>query len=183
MKSNCFTVDHKAAGRLAAQTLLEHGHRRIAVISGPANVGDNKQRLQGLFDRLAEDGIDTAAVPIEEGDFSPPSGWAAAERLIARKPDVTALFCANDQMAMGAISCVQSRGIAVPKKWSVLGYDDADVAAFLSPRLTSVNIPIAEMGLNACRMLLNTKHGSELAVSRKFAPTVVMRDSLAQARS
>ena len=58
-----------------------------------------------------------------------------------------------------------------------------DVAAFLSPRLTSVHIPIAEMGLNACRLLLNTKHGSELAVSRKFVPTMVMRDSLAQARS
>ncbi len=183
MKSNCFTVDHKAAGRLAAQTLLEHGHRRIAVIAGPANVGDNKQRLQGLFDRLAEDGIDTAAILLEEGDFSPPSGWAAAERLLARKPDITALFCANDQMAMGAISCVQSRGIAVPKKWSVLGYDDADVAAFLSPRLTSVHIPIAEMGLNACRLLLNAKHGLELPVSRKFEPTVVMRDSLAHARN
>jgi LacI family transcriptional regulator len=180
MKSNCFTVDHKAAGRLAAETLLEHGHRRIAVISGPANVGDNKQRLQGLFDRLAESGVDTARILVEEGDFSPPSGWAAAERLIARKPDVTALFCANDQMAMGAISCVQARGIAVPKKWSVLGYDDADVAAFLSPRLTSVHIPIAEMGLNACRMLLNAKHGLELPVSRKFVPTVAMRDSLAR---
>ncbi len=180
MKSNCFTVDHKAAGRLAAQTLLEHGHRRIAVISGPAIVGDNKQRLQGLFDRLAEGGVDTSRILVEEGDFSPPSGWAAAERLIARKPDITALFCANDQMAMGAISCVQARGIAVPKKWSVLGYDDADVAAFLSPRLTSVHIPIAEMGLNACRLLLNAKHGLELPVSRKFVPTVAMRDSLAK---
>jgi LacI family transcriptional regulator len=180
MKSHCFTVDHKAAGRLAAETLLEHGHRRIAVISGPAEVGDNRQRLQGLFDRLAEDGIDTSAILVEEGDFSPPSGWAAAERLLVRKPTVTALFCANDQMAMGAISCVQARGIAVPKKWSVLGYDDADVAAFLSPRLTCIHIPIAEMGLNACRMLLNAKHGLALPVSRKFVPTVAMRDSLAR---
>jgi len=183
MKSQCFTVDHKAAGRIAAKALLDHGHRRIAVISGPAAVGDNRQRLQGLYERLAEEGIDTDAMLVEEGDFSPPSGWAAAERLVARKPDITALFCANDQMAMGALSCLQHRGIAVPKKWSVMGYDDSDVAAFLSPRLTSVHIPIAEMGLNACRMLLNTKHGSELAVSRKFVPTVVMRDSLAQARS
>jgi len=63
----------------------------------------------------------------------------------------------------------------------VMGYDDSDVAAFLSPRLTSVRIPIAEMALNACRQLLNTRFGSGLAVSRKFVPTVVMRDSLARA--
>ena len=92
------------------------------------------------------------------------------------------MFCANDQMAMGAMSCLQGRGVAVPRKWSVLGYDDSDVAAFLSPRLSTVHIPIADMGLNACRMLMNTRHGSALPVSRKFVPTLVMRDSLARAR-
>jgi LacI family transcriptional regulator len=181
MKTHCFTVDHRAAGRAAADVLLAHGHRRIAVISGPAGVGDNKQRLQGLFDRLGEAGIATDSVLVEEGDFSAPSGWAACERLVARKPKITALFCANDQMAMGAISHLGHHGIRVPAQWSVMGYDDSDVAAFLSPRLTSVRIPIAEMALNACRMLLNTRFGSELAVSRKFVPTVVMRDSLARA--
>jgi LacI family transcriptional regulator len=191
MKTHCFTVDHRAAGRAAADALLAHGHRRIAVIAGPAIAGDNKQRLQGLFERLGEAGIPMASVLIEEGDFSAPSGWAACERLVARvaasnapqsgKPKITALFCANDQMAMGAISYLGHHGIRVPQQWSVMGYDDSDVAAFLSPRLTSVRIPIAEMALNACRQLLNTRFGSELAVSRKFVPTVVMRDSLAKA--
>ncbi len=182
MKAQCFTVDHRAAGRLAAEALLEHGHRRIAVISGPAAVGDNRQRLQGLYDRLGEEGMATAGMIVEEGDFSAASGWAAAERLIARKPDITALFCANDQMAMGALSCLQHHGIRVPRQWSVVGYDDSDVAAFLSPRLTTVRIPIAEMGLNACRMLLKacSSAGGELDVSRKFAPSIVMRDSLAR---
>ena len=191
MKSHCFTVDHRAAGRAAADALLAHGHRRIAVISGPAGVGDNKQRLQGLFDRLGEAGVAPDSVLVEEGDFSAPSGWAACERVVARvavgnapqsgKPKITALFCANDQMAMGAISYLGHHGIRVPQQWSVMGYDDSDVAAFLSPRLTSVRIPIAEMALNACRQLLNTRFGSELAVSRKFVPTVVMRDTLAKA--
>jgi LacI family transcriptional regulator len=181
MKSQCFTVDHRAAGRAAAQALLEHGHRRIAVISGPARVGDNRLRLQGLFERLAEVGIAAASVPVEQGDFGAASGWAAAQRLIERGVDISALFCTNDQMAMGALSCLQLRGIRVPQQWSVMGYDDADVAAYLSPRLTSVHIPIAEMGLNACRMLLNTRHGCALEVSRNFGPRVVMRDSLARA--
>jgi LacI family transcriptional regulator len=181
MKTHCFTVDHRAAGRAAADALLAHGHRRIAVVTGPAIAGDNKQRLQGLFDRLGEAGVAPDSVLVEEGDFSAPSGWAACERLVARKPKISALFCANDQMAMGAISFLAHHGIRVPQQWSVIGYDDSDVAAFLSPRLTSVRIPIAEMALNACRQLLNTRFGSDLAVSRKFVPTVVMRDSLAQA--
>jgi LacI family transcriptional regulator len=179
MKNHCFSVDHREAGRLAGDALVEHGHRRIAVISGPAAAGDNRQRLQGLYDRLGEAGIEPSSVVLEEGDFSAPSGWAAAERLVARKPDVTALFCANDQMAMGAMSLLQGRGISVPGKWSVLGYDDSDVAAYLSPRLSCVHIPIADMGLNACRQLLNAC-GVPLAVSRKFEPHVVLRDSLAR---
>jgi LacI family transcriptional regulator len=181
MKTHCFTVDHRAAGRAAADALLAHGHRRIAVVTGPAAAGDNKQRLQGLFDRLGEAGVAPDSVLVEEGDFSAPSGWAACERLVARKPKISALFCANDQMAMGAISFLGHHGIRVPQQWSVIGYDDSDVAAFLSPRLTSVRIPIAEMALNACRQLLNARFGSDLAVSRKFVPTVVMRDSLAKA--
>ena len=181
LKAHCFTVDHRVAGRAAAQALLAHGHRRIAVIAGPAGVGDNRQRLQGLFDRLGEAGIPIGSVQVEEGDFSATSGWAACDRLVARKTGMTALFCANDQMAMGAISYLGQHRIRVPQALSVLGYDDSDVAAFLSPRLTSVRIPVADMGLNACRMLLNARFGWDLAVVRKFEPTVVMRDSLAQA--
>jgi LacI family transcriptional regulator len=185
MKSQCFTVDHHAAGRAAAETLLAHGHRRVAVVAGPSAAGDNRQRLQGFFDALSAAGVDPSGVLVEDGDFGAPSGWAAAERLLARRRGerlpFSALFCANDQMAMGAMSCLQHRGISVPGQCSVVGYDDSDVAAWLSPRLTTVQIPIAEMGLNACRLLLNACTGSALPVSRKFAPRLVMRDSLANA--
>jgi len=181
MKSQCFTVDHKAAGRLAAQAFLDQGHKRIAVISGLSSAGDNKQRLQGFFDRLGEAGIESSSVQVEEGEFTASSGWAAVERLLAGKKRMTALFCANDQMAMGALSCLQHAGLSVPGDVSVVGYDDTDVAAFLSPRLTSVHIPIAEMGLNACRMLLNACYDMELKVSKEFMPTVSLRDSVGKA--
>lgn len=178
MKAHCFTVDHRAAGRLAAQALIDHGHRRLAVISGPAGAGDNRQRLEGFFERLAEHGIAADTVAVEPGDFTAQGGWDGAERLLRLTPAPTALFCANDQMAMGALSCLQHAGMAVPGRWSVLGYDDVDVAAFLSPRLTSVHIPLADMGLNACRMLLNDCYGLQLPLSRDFAPKLVLRDSL-----
>jgi LacI family transcriptional regulator len=183
MKSQCFTVDHRAAGRLAAQALLQQGHRRLAVISGPASAGDNRLRLQGFFEQLAHAGVKQESVPVEEGDFTGQSGWVATERLLARKgiERVTGLFCANDQMAMGALSRLHHTGISVPGDWSIVGYDDAEFAAYLSPRLTSVRIPIADMALNACRFLLNACYQTTLPVSQRFEPQLVARESLAAA--
>jgi LacI family transcriptional regulator len=182
IKSLCFTVDHRAAGRLAAQALLEQGHRRLAVISGPASAGDNKLRLLGFFEQLAQAGVKETSVLVEEGDFTGQSGWDAAERLLARKgvERVSGLFCANDQMAMGALSRLHHAGISVPGDWSVVGYDDAEFAAYLSPRLTSVRIPIADMALNACRFLLNACYQTALPVSQRFEPLLMARESLAQ---
>jgi LacI family transcriptional regulator len=183
MKNQCFTVDHRAAGRLAAQALAQQGHRRVAVISGPAAAGDNRLRLQGFFEQLEEAGVKQSSVLLEEGDFTGQSGWDAAARLLARKgiDKVTGLFCANDQMAMGALSCLHHAGISVPGDWSVVGYDDAEFAAYLSPRLTSVRIPIADMALNACRSLLNACYQTTLPVSQRFEPQLIARESVAQA--
>lgn len=181
MKSQCFTVDHKAAGRLAAQIILDWHHRRIAVISGPTTAGDNRQRLQGFFDRLGEAGIDAFSVQFEEVEPTAGAGWTAAERLLAATKRMTALFCTNDQLAMGAMSCLQHAGVSVPGDMSVVGHDDIDLSAYLSPRLTSVHIPIAEMGLNACRMLMNTCYDMDLKVSKEFEPTLSMRDSVGRA--
>lgn len=185
MKSQCFSVDHRAAGRLAAQALLQHGHRRVAVVSGPATAGDNRLRLQGFFEQLAQAGIKETSVPLEEGSFTAQSGWDAAARLLARKgiDKVTGLFCANDQMAMGAMSHLHHAGISVPGDWSVVGYDDAEFAAYLSPRLTSVRIPIADMARNACRSLLNACYQTDLPVSQRFEPELLARESVARVSS
>lgn len=183
MKSQCFTVDHRAAGGLAAQALLERGHRRIAVMSGPTAAGDNRERLQGFFDTLARHGIKSESVVTETGDFTAISGWEATTRLLQRRLKLTAIFCANDQMAMGALSCLHHAGVAVPGKISVVGYDDVDVAAYLSPRLTSVHIPLADMGMNACRMLLNECYQLGMPTTRTFSPSIIVRNSLGPARA
>lgn len=180
MRSQCFTVDHKAGGVLAARTLLEHGHRRIAVIAGPAGAPDNRLRLQGFFDTLATAGIGRESVPTMTGDFAAESGWAGADQLLTDKARFTALFCCNDQMAMGAMSRLQSAGLTVPGDVSVMGYDDTDIAAWLSPRLTTIRIVVGDMGLNACRLLSNMCFGTDLPVSREFGPELILRDSLAR---
>jgi LacI family transcriptional regulator len=178
--SQCFSVDHKQGGKLAASTLWEQGHRKFAVIAGPSTSPDNVARIAGFTAELAKRGIETADVAIAEGDYSPESGWTAAGTLIAGKRKFTALFCANDEMAVGALSRFQEAGIAVPGKVSVLGYDDTHTAEYSAPRLTSIHIPWDLVTKNSINALLNRCYGISRPVSRKFPVSVAWRASVAR---
>ena len=176
----CFTVDHVLGGRMAARTLLEHRHRDIAVISGPAALADNVARIKGFMDELESEGIDTSTLWMAESDFSPSGGWAAAKALVESGRSCTALFCANDEMAVGALSYFQEAGISVPRDLSVIGYDDTPSAEFAAPRLTSVHMPWREMTLNGLNALLNRCYDLHRPVSRSFPVSVTLRASLAK---
>jgi LacI family transcriptional regulator len=177
----CFTVDHALGGRLAARALLEHKHRKIAVIEGPRILADNVARIDGFLGELQANGIDAAAVWRVESDFSPTGGWNSAKRLLDDGYACTALFCANDEMAVGALSYFQEAGLRVPHDLSVLGYDDTPSAAFSAPRLTSVHMPWREMTQNAINALLNLCYDMRLPVTRDFPVSVTLRASLAKA--
>ncbi|MES2016043.1 MAG: LacI family DNA-binding transcriptional regulator [Pseudomonadota bacterium] len=177
----CFNADHVAGGVLAARTLLELGHRQIAVIAGPSTSSDNVERIGGFVAELARAGIDTGALWIAESDFSPEGGWAAAAELVGAGHAFTALFCANDEMAVGALSFFQQAGIAVPGRVSVLGYDDTPSAEFSAPRLTSVHIPWRDVTLSAVNVVLNRCYGGTRPVERTFPIRVTQRASLAAA--
>ncbi|MBQ5946729.1 LacI family DNA-binding transcriptional regulator [Massilia sp. ST3] len=174
----CFTVDHVLGGRLAARALLEQGHREFAVIAGPWKVQDNVDRIEGFMRELEDAGIGTAGMWVAERDFSAAGGWSAAHELLASNTRFTALFCANDEMALGAMSCFHEVGIHVPRDVSVIGYDDAPSAAFSAPRLTSVRIPWREMTHNGVAALLNLCDGGRRQVARSFPVSVTVRASL-----
>jgi LacI family transcriptional regulator len=176
-----FWADHRAGGALAGRTLLERGHHEIAVIAGPATSPDNVERIDGFLGELAHAGIDTKKLWIAESDFSPEGGWAAAARLVESKLPFTALFCANDEMAVGALSYFQQAGIAVPGQVSVLGYDDTPSAEFSAPRLTTVHIPWRDMTLSGVNALLNRCYGGERPEERDFPISLTERASLADA--
>jgi len=178
----CFTVDHRLGGRLAARALLDHAHREIAVIAGPASVADNIARLDGFMQELQEAGIDTAGLWTAERDFSSSGGWSAAEELLASGRAFSAVFCANDEMALGALSCFHEAGLRVPQDVSVIGYDDVPSAAYSAPRLTSVHIPWREMTRSGVAALLNLCYGAERPLTRTFPVSVSLRASLARAR-
>jgi LacI family transcriptional regulator len=179
--AQCFTVDHVLGGRLAARSLLAHKHRKIAVVEGPRSLADNNERIAGFMSELADNGIDPDKVWRVESDFSPAGGFAAARALMDSGYPCSALFCANDEMAVGALACFQEAGIRVPHDLSVLGYDDTPSAAFSAPRLSSVHMPWREMTLSGVNALLNLCYDTKLPVSRDFPVSVTQRASLAKA--
>lgn len=177
----CFTVDHVLGGRLAARALLEHEHRRIAVVEGPHRLADSVARIEGFDSELREHGIDPGRIWRIESDFSPAGGWAAAKALLASGYECSALFCANDEMAVGALSYFQEAGVRVPHDLSVIGYDDTPSADFSAPRLTSVHMPWREMTQNGISALLNLCYGMQRPVTRNFPVSVTLRASLSKA--
>jgi LacI family transcriptional regulator len=178
MRDQCFSADHKLGGKLAAQTLLEQKHRKFAVIAGPATSPDNVARISGFMSELAANDIAPSSVLIVESDFSSEGGREAARTLLDSKQKFSAVFCANDEMAVGALSCFQEAGISVPGQISVLGYDDTQTAEFSSPRLTSVHIPWDDVTLSGLYWLLNQCYSLSLPIKRKFPVSVTKRASV-----
>nr|WP_314860069.1 LacI family DNA-binding transcriptional regulator [uncultured Undibacterium sp.] len=179
----CFSANHFEAGRMAAQALLQLGHRKIAVIAGPSSAFDNVYRINGFIKELESASIDTSKMWIAESDFSHEGGWAGAGELISSGYEFTALFCANDLMASGALSFLNKMGIKVPQQVSVISYDDTLIAAFSSPRLTSVHIGWEGVTNNAVNHLLNICYGRSEVVERDFTVGVTWRDSIAKSTS
>jgi LacI family transcriptional regulator len=182
MPEASFCPDHHQGGVLAARTLLDAQHRQLAVISGPSCTPDNDARLDGFFDELARNDIARADVQLIASDFSREGGFAAAQRLLDGGQPFTGLFCANDEMAIGALSCLHKASIKVPQQASIIGYDDDHTAAFSAPGLTSVHIPTKLLTQSAVRWLLNQCYGTHYEIRRDFPVTVTMRGSVAPRR-
>lgn len=174
----CFTADHTQGGVLAARALLDLRHKKIAVIAGPSSSPDNVDRMAGFMGELERSGIDTRKLWVAESDFSPEGGWASAQELVASGYKFTALFCANDEMAVGALSYFQDIGLSVPRDVSVMGYDDTPSAQFSAPRLTSVHIPWRDVTMSGLNALLNRCYGTDREVVREFPVSVTHRASL-----
>jgi LacI family transcriptional regulator len=180
MKANCFSADHHLAGQYAARALLARGHRSIATIQGSNHGPDIAQRMAGFHTELALHGLQVKAEHQVDGMFTFDSGYAAADTLLkAPQGEFTAVFCANDVMAMAAIQRFTQAGLRVPQDLSVMGYDDVDIATYTSPGLSTVHVPIRDVATNGCRHLLNLCYGLELPVQRDFHPHVVWRCSVA----
>ena len=174
-------ADSFGGGYAVTRHLLDLGHTHIACITGP-ELTPSGARTAGYLQALAEAGIEPRPEWIARGDFEYPGGQAAMTEILASGDGVTAVFAANDLMAMGAIGTLRERGLRVPADVSVVGFDDAFPAALISPPLTTVRQPLAEIGTTAVALLLARMRGDADArpERRLLATELVVRESTAE---
>jgi len=176
---DAFTIENRRGAYDMVRHLLGVGHRAIAMITGAAGTYDASERLRGYRKAMREAGID---VPNEwelAGDFSEASGHRAVELLLALDPRPTAIFAANDSMAIGAMSALREAGLRIPEDMAVAGFDDIPIARYTSPPLTSVHVSIAELGGRAVETLLHAMvhKGAHTRRHQRLATTLVVRQS------
>jgi len=135
-----------------ARALVNLGHSRFGVISGPPSLTTTQDRLAGIRRALGEADIENERV--RSGDFTRDRGAAATEELLEADPSITAIFSLNDMMAIGALSVARRRGLRVPEDISIAGFDDIPVAVDLWPALSTVRVPMVEMGIRALQLAL-----------------------------
>lgn len=173
------SIDNEAAAFTAVAHLIALGHRRIAHVEGPQSNILTAQRVTGYRRALAEAGVSPASGLEFPGDFGLASGRAAFDRFKALADRPTALFFANDEMAMGFLSTAYAAGVRVPRDVSIVGFDDIHFAQSCIPALTTIRQPRAEMGATAMRLLLQIIAG-EAPASVRLPHELVLRDSTAR---
>ena len=181
LEHNCISLDNEHGGYEATRHLLELGHREIAYISGPLNWGDATDRLAGHKRALAEYKVEFDPNLMVEGNYMVPSGYRSMQKIFERDVTFSAVVCANDEMAVGAMDVIREHGLTVPADLSVIGFDNVRWAPFLSPKLTSVNYPIREMGAMASRWVRKHVYDENgVPIQTFFKPELVTRESTAR---
>jgi LacI family transcriptional regulator len=147
-------VDGFRGARQMVSHLVALGHRRIAIIKGEETNREAQERLRGYRAALAAVGIPREPASEFDGDFTESSGYEAALRILTAHPRPTAVFASNDAMAIGAIGAFHERGLEIPEQISVCGFDDIPIAKYLRPALTSVHVPIRDLGFMSIGLAL-----------------------------
>lgn len=178
IEENCVSLDNEMGGYLATQSLLDFGHRRIGYISGPLGWSDAHDRLAGHRRALHEAGIDFDERALVEADYTEAASGRATERLISSGLGLTAIVCANDEMAAAAMEVIRRRGLTIPGDLSVVGFDNVYWARYLYPRLTTIDYPIGEMSRAAAHWVLReVYHRGPDSIPQKYKPRLMQRES------
>jgi LacI family transcriptional regulator len=173
-------IDNEGGAAAMVAHLAALGHRRIAHVTGPADNRDARERLRGYRRAVLEAGGEPARALEVPGNFTEESGYRAARLVLGLRPRPTAIFAANDSMAIGLLSAFQGKGVRVPGDFAVGGFDDIPIARFMTPPLSSVSVSIADLGARALERLLTALREGRRHVPRHEtlpASLVVRRSS------
>ena len=174
-------VDDELGGRLAAEHVIGLGHRSLVWLAGPADIPQVHDRGAGIA--KAARSATVTVTRIEAGQMTAAAGQAAMEAALASGLSLTALVCANDLLALGAIRALRAHGLSIPEDVSVVGYDDIEFAANAAVPLTSVRQPKYEMGYSAAKLIIGECEdpSSHVHQTVQFQPQLVARQSTAPA--
>jgi LacI family transcriptional regulator len=166
-------TENRESARGLAEHLIQHGHRQIAFIGDPASSPDAAERWDGFVAAHREGGLPIPIRPMVSA-FREVEGRAAALRVLATPARPTALFCANDEIAMGAYTAAAELRLSIPTDLAVTGWDDIPVTRFLAPGLTTVRQPLAEIGAVAARLVVERVAGSRKKPVSTVLPTEIL---------
>ena len=172
--------DDADGARQMAQYLAKLGHRQIGVISGPPILTNVFDRITGFREELLKLGIPLLDEQIRHGGFDRSQGEQATDKLLDALPHLTAIFALNDVMAIGVLACLRRRGLRVPEDVSVAGFDDIPIAADLRPGLTTVQVPMAEIGRRAFALALEPP--PQRFRTERLPTKLIVRESTQQVR-
>ncbi len=179
---DAITPANADGARLAGEYIFGLGHTAVGVIAGPRELTTTTDRLGGLRAAAAAAGRSVPARRVVYTDFTRDGGARAAAALLDAEPTLTALVAQNDAMAIGAMSIARDRGILVPEQLSVIGFDDMPIAQDVTPALTTVRLPLVEMGVRALTLALGTHPTGEPLIETAPA-SIVVRASAAPPRA
>jgi len=174
------SVDQVSGARMAVRHLVEQGHRRILHLAGPQDWIEAEARMRGYVDEMVD--ADLVAYPPILGDWTADHGHYVGRELV-RNRDFTAVFAANDQMALGLLHAFREGGLDVPRDVSVVGFDDIPEAAHYWPPLTTVRQDFVEIGSRALSLLLGQLAGVRELDYSQIAPELIIRESTAPPRT
>lgn len=175
-------IDGYLGGRLAAEYLISQGHRNLAMISGPTNIFQFKERIEGFKSVIKEHKIEQQAVIIET-DQSLEEGYRAAEKIVLEHKDTTAIFASSDMLALGVLEAATDYGWDLPDEISLIGYDNIFFSKLARVPLTTIDSRMEELGTTAVQLLNERIKGRTTLEQIKLQPSLVVRDSCAKLNS
>lgn len=178
LSADLVEMDNEQGGALAAEHLLQLGHRSFACIAGTPGLDVSLDRLRGFRRTLEKAGFELPDAAVESADFTTPSAHEATLRLLDSGQRFTALFAQSDLMAVGVLRAAAERGLTVPRHFSVVGFDDIELARYLFPALTSVGMALREVGEATAEVLFERIAHPDAPHRRvKLPPTLFVRES------
>ena len=179
IRVGCVTTDNYEASREVVSYLYKMGHRSIAFLNGKEKASVSMVRYSGFVDKMRELGLNLSMDYVINGEFSEETAYREIKKFLPRHPEITAIYCASDLMALGAMSAAKDLDIDIPGRLSIVGFDNIPIARYTSPALTTVEQDFYQMGHEAAKMLYSIIRNQDVPHSKKIPYKLIERSSVA----